>query len=306
MASVWKGSVSFGLVNIPVSVHSAVKEDKIAFRMLSKEQKGGNVVLTPIGYEKVKKSTGESVSKEKSVKGFEYEKGSFVEVTSEDLKKAAQSTLDTFDIEDFVPETEIDPRFYEKPYFIVPEKGADKAYVLLRDSMKETGMVGIGRFTMKNKQYLGSIKAVGNALILDVMRFNTELVPEEAHRFPTDVTMKPQEIKIAKQLIAQLAGTFDPLKYRDEYKENLEKIIQSKVKGVTVKLGKGHHQESGAIIDLMERLQQSLAQSGASRDLPTNIPVKKPKAQKASSLPLDEIVKPKPGKKKSKSDSLTA
>ncbi|RYZ89214.1 MAG: Ku protein [Proteobacteria bacterium] len=308
MASVWSGSISFGMVAIPISLHTAVKDDKISFRMLRKEVKGKEVTLTPVGYQKVSKKTGESLTIEDTVKGYEYEKNAFVEITPEDLKEAAQKTLDTFDIEDFVPEVEIDPRFYEKPYFIVPKKGADKAFVLLRDTMKETGKVGIGRFTMKNKQHLGSIKARGDTLVLNILRFENELVSEASHNFPKEVDLRPQEVSMAKQLIGQLSTSFDPAKYKDEYKGNLERIIESKLKGVNASLKNPSHKNSDGIIDLMERLQQSLAaREGASRDLPSNPKPKRPKATKASDLPLEAIAKRKPATKKKKSDSsLTA
>src|SRR5512140_2853717 len=160
MAAIWKGSVSFGLVNIPVELRTAVRADHISFRLLHKED------MSPVKYERVCATEGEPVPWNEIVKGYEYEKGKFVVMTDEDFKTAAIEGSKTIDILDFVKEEEIDPRYFETPYYLVPAKGADKSYALLREAIRSTGSVGIGKIIMRQHQHLAAIKVIGNALVL--------------------------------------------------------------------------------------------------------------------------------------------
>ena len=259
MAAIWKGSISFGLVNIPVSLHSAVRDDHIGFRLLEKNS------LCEVKYERVCKKNHKVVAWHNIVKGFEYEKGKFVVLTEADFEKAALATSKAFEIENFVPESQIDPRFFEMPYYVVPSEGSDSVYALLRDAMDESGMVGIGRITIRTKQHLAAIKPLGKALEINLMRFENEIIAEDAYDFPKDVKPKAAALKMAKQLIESLTTDFDPTQYHDEYRENLEKIIASKAKGKTLEFKESSAPKPTGIIDLMERLQQSLAK----QDKPT-------------------------------------
>lgn len=252
MASIWKGSISFGLVNIPVSLQSAVRDDHIAFRMLEKG------TLSPIAYERVSKKTGKTVPWAKIVKGYEYSKGKFVVITEEDFQKAALGTSKSFEIEDFVPEAQIDPRFFEKPYYVVPEGGSDAVYALLREAMVETGMVGIGRITIRQKQHLAAVKPLGNALEINLMRFADEIISEQSYEIPKKEKPKAAALKMAKQLINNLATDFDPEQYHDEYRANLQKIIKSKTKGKDIRFDEPDERKATGLTDLMERLQESL------------------------------------------------
>jgi DNA end-binding protein Ku len=256
MATIWKGAISFGLVNIPVKLHSAVRDDGISFRMLDREKN------CPVKYERVCKNDGEEVPWERIVKGYEYEKGKFVILEDEDFEKAAIATSRAFEIQDFVEESEIDPRFFEKPYYLVPDSNGEKPYALLREAMRESGTVAIGTITLRQKQYLAGIKVVGEALVLDVMRFAAEVVPESDYRFPAADDIRPQELKMAKQLIASLTESFEPEKYKDDYQANLKKIIQAKLKGKKVNLKESAEPEPTGVIDLMSRLEESLKASG--------------------------------------------
>jgi DNA end-binding protein Ku len=251
-ATIWKGAISFGLVNIPVKLHSAVREDQISFRMLDREG------LCPVKYERVCKNNNKEIPWERIVKGYEYEKGKFVILEDEDFKRAAVATSKAFEIQDFVKEEDIDPRYFEKPYYLVPDKGGEKPYALLRESMRDTGTVAIGRITLRQKQYLAGIKVVGEALVLDVMRFAAEVVEESDFRFPSAEDIRPQEVKMAKQLIANLTEEFDPAKYKDDYQANLRKIIQAKLKGKKINLKEAADPEPTGVIDLMARLEESL------------------------------------------------
>lgn len=254
MAAIWKGSVSFGLVNIPVELRTAVRSDHISFRMLREED------LSPIKYERVSQVDGEPVEWNEIVKGYEYEKGKFVVMTDEDFKAAAIEGSKTIDIIDFVKQEEIDPRYFETPYYLVPAKGAEKSYALLREAIRSTEAVGIGKVIIRQKQHLAAIKVIGDALVLEIMRFSNELVNPAEYSFPDRKSVRPQELKMAEQLIRNLAEPFDPDKYTDDYRSNLMKIIKGKMKGKKVKLAEPEEVEDTGVLDLMSKLRASLEQ----------------------------------------------
>ena len=255
MASIWKGSISFGLVNIPVQLHSAVRStDRISFRLLHESD------LSTIKYDRICESEGVSVPWGEIVKGYEYEKGKFVVLTDEDFKSAAIESSKAFEIIDFVKSEEIDPRYFETPYYLIPAKGGEKAYGLLREAIRRTGMVGIGKITIRSSQNLAGIKVVDDALVLELMRFPSELVGAGEFSFPSADGVRPQELQMAEQLIGNLAEAFDPAKYTDDYHDNLMRIIQAKMKGKKLKFDEPEDPASTDVLDLMSRLQASLEQ----------------------------------------------
>jgi DNA end-binding protein Ku len=255
MASIWKGSLAFGLVNIPVEAKTAVREDHVSFRMLHSED------MSPVKYERVCSTDGEPVPWSEIVKGYEYEKGKFVVMTDADFKEAALQASKTLEILDFVKHEDIDPRFFDTPYYLVPGKGGEKAYALLREAMKASDSVGIGKVVIRQKQHLTAIRVVGNALVLEIMRFANELVDINEFSFPSADGVRPQELQMAEQLVASLAERFEPEKYTDEYRANLMKIIRAKLKGKKATLPEPQHAEADAqVIDLMARLRDSLKQ----------------------------------------------
>lgn len=276
MASVWTGAIVFGLVNIPVRVETAVRSHDLSFRLLHQRGKDD---LCQVKYERVCKNDGKEVPWNEIVKGYEYEKERFVVLDDSDFEKAALATSKTFEIQDFAAFEDIDPRFFEKPYYLVPQKGGERAYALLREAMRERGSVGVGTITLRKKQYLAAIKTVEEAIVLDLMRFADEIVPESDFNFPAAEGFRPQELQMAQQLIDNLTQPFEPEKYRDEYRENLMKIIQAKMKGKKVQLKEADEPEMEGVIDLMERLQKSLDQ-GRSEGKST---AKKSGAKKSSS-----------------------
>jgi DNA end-binding protein Ku len=259
MAAIWKGSVTFGLVNIPVELRTAVRADHISFRMLHQED------MSPIKYERVCAADGEPVPWNEIVKGYEYEKGKFIVMEEEDFKAAAIEGSKTIDILDFVKEEEIDPRFFETPYYLVPAKGAEKAYALLREAIRSSGAVGVGKIIIRQTQHLAGIKVVGDALVLEIMRFSNELVDADEYTFPDRDQVRPQELKMAEQLIENLAEPFDPSKYTDDYRSNLMKIIKGKMKGKKVKLEEPEEVVDTGVLDLMSRLRASLEQGNAKK-----------------------------------------
>jgi DNA end-binding protein Ku len=255
MRPIWSGSLTFGLVNIPVKLHSAVQgKERVSFRLLHKTD------LSPIKYERVCQKEGEVVDWKDIVKGYEYTKGKFVVLTDDDFKAAAIESSKTIEIIDFVKSEEVDPRYFETPYYVVPAKGGEKAYALLREAIKKTGMVGIGKITMRsNSLHLAGVKAVEDAIVLEIMRFGDELVDESEFSFPSDAGVRPQELKMAEQLVENLYQTFDPSKYTDDYHDNLQKIIKAKMKGKKIDVAEPEERESTQVVDLMARLQESLA-----------------------------------------------
>ena len=255
MAAAWKGTISFGLVSIPVELRTAVQTDHVSFRMLHAED------LAPVKYERVCARDGEPVAWGDIVKGYEYTKGKYVILTDEDFRAAALASSKTIDILDFVRAEEIDPRFFDTPYYVVPAKGGEKGYALLREAMRTTGSVGVGKLTMHQKQHLAAIKTVGDAMMLETMRFAKELVDTSALDFPSADLVRPQELKMAAQLVSNLAEPFQPEKYTDDYRANLMKIIHAKMKGQKVEVEEADTPESTKVIDLMARLQESLEQS---------------------------------------------
>jgi DNA end-binding protein Ku len=260
MAAIWKGSITFGLVNIPVELRSAVRTDNISFRMLHEDD------LSPIKYERVCAADGEPVPWGEIVKGYEYTKGKYVVMSDEDFKAAALETSKVIDIIDFVKEDEVDPRFFETPYFLLPTKGGEKAYALLREAIRNTGSIGIGKIIMRQTQHLAGVKVIGDAIVLEIMRFANELVDVGEFSFPRADGVRPQEIQMAEQLIANLAEPFDPAKYTDDYRANLMRIINAKMKGKKIKLEEPEREPQDAgVIDLMSRLRESLEQGKAKK-----------------------------------------
>jgi len=260
MAAIWKGSVAFGLVNIPVELRTAVRSDHISFRLLHEED------LSPIKYERVCQAEGEPVPWNEIVKGYEYEKGKFVVLTDKDFKAAAVEKTNTIDILDFVRQEEIDPRYFETPYYLVPAKGAEKSYALLREAIRSSGAVGIGKIIIRQTQHLVGIKVLDEALVLEIMRFSNELVDSSEYSFPSRENVRPQELKMAEQLVENLAEPFDPSKYTDEYRANLMKVIKAKMRGKKIKLEEpeGEPVDSG-VLDLMSRLKASLEQGSGKK-----------------------------------------
>jgi DNA end-binding protein Ku len=258
--ALWKGSISFGLVSIPVELHTAIRNHRPRFRMLHATDK------SPVRFERVCVTDGDPVAWDDLVKGYEYAKGRFVVLSKEDFQAAAVEKTRTVDIIDFVKAEEIDDRFFETPYYLVPAKGGERAYGLLREAIRESGRVGIAKFILRDAQHLAAVEVIGSAIVLTVMRFADELVDISGFTFPAAADVRPAELEMAKALVNSLAAEWDPAKYTDQYRENLLRIIQGKLKGVEVELEPAAEPRQAEVVDLMERLRRSLEQSrGASR-----------------------------------------
>ena len=258
--SLWTGSISFGLVNVPVRLYSAVRQQDVHFHQL---EKGSNA---RIKYKRVSEKSGREVPYEKIVKGYELEKGRYVVIDPEELEALDPETTSTIDVTDFISLDEIDPIYYEHTYYLVPGKGGDHAYRLLHEAMSDTQRVAIGKVVMRQKEYLAAIRPLDGALALNTMLFEDEVVSLDGiEGIPSRRTkVAPQELKMAKQLIESLTGEFDPEKYRDEYRGRVENLIRRKAKGETVEVDEPVEQRA-TVVDLMDALRQSLEQTGSSK-----------------------------------------
>jgi DNA end-binding protein Ku len=260
MAAIWKGSLTFGLVNIPVELRTAIRSDHISFRLLHEKD------LSPVKYERVCQKEDKPIPWNQIVKGYEYQKGKFVVLTDADFKAAALEHSKTIDILDFVKEDEIDPRYFETPYYLVPGKGGEKPYALLREAIRRAESVGIGKIILRQTQHLVGVKVVGDALVLEIMRFANELVDANEFRFPKRDAVRPQELQMAEQLVGNLAETFDPTRYTDDYRANLMRIIKAKMKGKKASLeGPETETRDSGVLDLMSRLRASLEEGGGKK-----------------------------------------
>jgi DNA end-binding protein Ku len=271
--AMWKGSLAFGLVNIPIELYSAVRDHRPKFRMLHAKDE------SPIHYEKVCATEGKPVAWEDLVKGYEYEKGQFVVLTKDDFKAAALEKTKTIDILDFVDPKEVDERYFETPYYLQPGKGADRAYALLRDAIDKSGKIGIAKIILRDAQHLAAVETIGDAIVLTMMRFADELADLADFKFPKSTGIRPGEMNMALQLIDSLAAKWEPEKYTDEYKENLLRIIKAKMKGKTPRLQERETPQTAEVVDLMARLRASLEGKGtaARKKAPAR---KKPAARK--------------------------
>ena len=259
MRAMWKGSIAFGLVNIPIELYSATRDHRPRFRLLHAKDE------SPVHYERVCQSEGKPVAWEDLVKGYEYEKGQFVVLTKDDFKTAAVEKTKTIDILDFVDPDQVDERYFETPYYLQPAKGAERAYALIRDAIREAGKIGIAKIILRDAQHLAAVETIGDALVLTMMRFADELADLEDFKFPSSSGIRPAEMKMALQLVESLSAEWEPEKSTDEYRDNLMKVIQAKLKGKTPKLKERETTQQADVIDLMARLRASLEGKGRGR-----------------------------------------
>lgn len=251
MRSIWSGTISFGLVNIPVKLLSAVDQEGLDFDMLSKKD------MAPIRYARIDTKTGKEVPWKEIVKGYEYAKGKYVVVDEKDFEKASPEKSKSIDIGQFVKEDEIDPILYEKPYYVVPGKGAEKSYRLLVKALEETESVGIAEFMLRNRVHVCALKAYDDILLLNQMRYQDEIrvLPEVEGK---NVRISPKEVQLAVKLIEQLTEKFDPSAFKDTYIDELEKIIKAKAAGKNIRIVTEPKKSTAAVKDLMSVLKQSL------------------------------------------------
>jgi DNA end-binding protein Ku len=257
--SIWTGSISFGLVNVPVRIYSAVAEQSLHFHLIHEKDEGA------IGYEKICKKEDKPVPDDEIVKGFEYAKGKFVYLTDEDFEAAKVEGFKTIDIRDFVPYEQIDPIYFRHTYYVGPQDGAEQVYALLTKAMDESGLAGITKFVMRDRQNLGCLRVRDGMLTLEQMYFADEIRPLTEVR-PAKVQVERQALHMARQLIAAFEGDFDATKYKDTYREALQEVIDAKRAGKQVHAA-DETEEDESPVDLMEALRQSItgAKTGPAR-----------------------------------------
>jgi DNA end-binding protein Ku len=253
--TIWKGSISFGLVNIPVGLYSATRAaNQVKFRMLRKDD------LSPIRYKRIAEADEKEVPWDDIVKGYEYEKDQFVVLTDKDFERVKIESTQTVDIKEFVKLEEIDPMFFDEPYYLAPEKGGDKAYTLLRDALESSGKVGIAKVVIKTREHLAAVKPLGKALVLELMHFADELVDTNELKLPGETKAGQKELKMAESLIQGMSGKWEPEKHKDDYREALMEVIEEKIAagGKELPAEKGKARKATNVVDLVAVLQESL------------------------------------------------
>jgi DNA end-binding protein Ku len=252
MRAIWSGAISFGLVNIPVKVYSATNTKRLDLDMLDKD------TLAPIRYARISTASDKEIPYENIVKGYKWG-DDYVVLENEDFEKVAPEKSKTIDIIDFVDEDEIDSMYYDKPYFLEPDKTAGRSYALLREALKKSKRVAVAMYVFRNKQHVGIVKVSGNALVLNQIRFADEVRDAEDLNLPAEQAAKGKEVEMALALIDQLSSNeFRPENYKDTYTEELLKIIEQKQKGKPVKAAKGMAPKATEASDLMDLLKASL------------------------------------------------
>ena len=259
--AIWKGSISFGLVNIPIALYPATRREELKFRLLRKTD------LSPVNYKRVAEKDGKEVSWDQIVKGYEYEKGKYVVLREEDFQRVDLEATQTVDIQDFVDLKEIDPMFFYKPYYLEPQKGGDKAYALLRDALKDTNKVGVAKVVIKTRQYLAGVKPEDSSLVLELMHFADELADPEKLHVPKKLEVGKREMDMAKSLIGSMTSKWQPEKYKDDYRQALMDVIEEKVEagGKEIEEKPRKAPKPTKVIDLVSVLQKSLEYTGGKK-----------------------------------------
>jgi DNA end-binding protein Ku len=262
--SIWSGSISFGLVSVPVRMFTATQSKELRFHFLDRRD------MSPIGYDKVSKETGKHVDPDQVIRGFEVEKGRFVELSDEDVDRLDVELTHSIDICDFVSIDEIDPLFFRKGYYLLPADGAEKPYSLLVKALEQTGRVAVAKVVIRDKQHLACVRPAGKTLVLETMYYADEVRQPEQAPAPR---VSEAEVEMAKTLIENLAVGWDPGKYRDRYRTELLDLLSKKAEGEP--LPEPQQAEGGEVVDLMEALRQSVAATKSKKPKPKRKPVRK-------------------------------
>ena len=255
---IWQGQIAFGLVNIPVGLYSVEKRTDVNFHLVDSRNSAR------VRYERINEETGEEVPWDKVAKAYEYDGGNYVVLTDKEVEKAAVEMTKTIEIEEFVPLEDIDPLYFSKPYYLVPTKGGEKGYVLLREALSASGRAGICHVVIRTRQYLAAVVARGDALVLDLLRYDRELRKPDEFELPghglKKLKVSPKEVKLAGQLIEGMTGEWDPAAFHDTSREVLMKIIEAKIeKGETEHIEKeAPEEEERTTVNFMDALKKSL------------------------------------------------
>jgi len=256
MRSIWKGAISFGLVNIPVSLYSAEESNDLKFSLIDKRDE------SKIKYQRVNESTGKEVTWDNIVKAYEFDDGDYVVMTDEDFEKADVEATKTVDIETFIQRDELSLMYLEKPYYIAPTKGGEKPYVLLREALEKTEKIAIARVVIRTRAYLAAIYSLENVLVLNLIRFHDDLKSVEELKVPKSVKISDKEMELAESLIEGMTAEWNPEEYKDEYKDAVMKRIEAKSKKKGKALDDEEQEEekasSSKVVDIMDLLKKSV------------------------------------------------
>jgi len=272
MRAIWKGSISFSLVSIPISLYPATQREELKFHLLRRSD------LSPIKYQRVAEADGKEVPWDQIAKGYEYEKDKYVVMNDEDFKRADLKATQTVDIMEFVPLDQIDPMYFDRPYYLEPQKQGVKAYTLLREALRDSGKVGIAKVVIKTRQHLAAIKPEQNALVLELMHFAEELVNPASLQIPGNLQLGPKEIEMAGQLVERMTDEWKPEKYTDDYRHALMELIEKKIQsgGRTIVGEPKLKLAPTKVIDLVSVLKESLQQAKKAEP-PAHRAARKPK-----------------------------
>src|SRR6185503_10010287 len=215
MRAIWKGHISFALVTIPISLFSATKRNELSFHYLHKKD------LSSVSYKRFCDTEDVEVPWDEITRGYEYEKGQYIEITDEDIDRADVELTKTIQIMEFVHESEIDPLYFDKPYYLEPQKGGERAYALMRDALAQSKRVGIAKVVLKSKEHLAAVKAIGNMITLQTMRFAHEIVDASSLNLPSKAEISKKEMDLANTLIDSMSDKFDPNRYKDDYHDKV-------------------------------------------------------------------------------------
>lgn len=264
---IWKGAVSFGLVHIPVVLTSAENRNDFDLTMLDRRN------MKPVGFKRYNKETGKEVGWDDIVKGYEYEKGRYVVLTDADFKQANVEATQTVDIAAFVNADEVEPTYYETPYYLAPDTRGEKGYVLLRETLKATNKIAIATVVIRTRQYLAALIPSGNVMVLNTLRYTNELKSAKDLEAPSSTLkasgVSPREIEMAKKLVDEMTERWKPEQYRDTYHSDLMKLIDKRIKAgktevITEIDEEGEKPARGNVLDLMALLKQSVRAKGQS------------------------------------------
>ncbi len=263
--TIWKGAISFGLVHVPIVLHAATRQHRLDLDWIDRRDN------SPVGYQRINKRTGKVMAAEDIVKGYEYEKGEYVYLNDEDFKRANVAATQTVDIQGFVDASEVPIYYYDTPYYLEPDRRGEKGYALLREVLRRAGRLGLARVVLHTRQYLCALLPQGDALMLITLRYADEILSAEDLDLPAGKEAAPaaREREMAMKLVDDMTIPWDPAAYRDEYREDLLKAIDKKIKAgkthVLTEPEEAAPRESAKVIDLMSLLKQSIEQRGSSK-----------------------------------------
>jgi DNA end-binding protein Ku len=298
--SIWKGAISFGLVTIPVKLYSATEQKDVSFHQVRRSDG------SRIRYKRVAQADGEEVPYGEIAKGYELSSGETVVLTDEDFADLPLTTSKAIDVLQFVPLEQVDPIFFEKSYYIEPDKAGAKPYVLLRDALEESGKVAVVKVALRNRESLATLRVRDGVFVLETMLWPDEVRAPDFGFLDEDIEVRPQELAMAGSLIETLSGDFDPSQYKDSYREALQEVIEAKIAGHEVKQPEQAQPTSGTVVDLMAALRASVEAAKAGRPGGGEASADQPKKAAAKKATAKSAATKKPAAKKAAGTAKTS